>query len=154
MSWSEIKHAVNSTVGTDDFEPLDKIFKGNWRFIVSENIYLTEDAFYTQDDDTFNISTSFKALINGTVRVSMSAATSSGRIFSFHVLKNGEIAASVKKTGTGEALTYISEVTFAPGDVLSFKFERESSGGSIISTPKLTIYGIPVYAPELFERMG
>ena len=36
MSWAEIKHALNSTLGTDDFKPLDKMISGNI-VIIKEN---------------------------------------------------------------------------------------------------------------------
>ena len=36
MSWAEVKHALNSTLGTDDFKPLDKMISGNI-VIIKEN---------------------------------------------------------------------------------------------------------------------
>lgn len=39
--WGEIKHAINSTLGTNDFKPLDKMIEGQNRMIVSEDVYAT-----------------------------------------------------------------------------------------------------------------
>ena len=36
MSWTEIKHAINSTVGTNKFKPLDEVIKGLVGFMADD----------------------------------------------------------------------------------------------------------------------
>ena len=52
--WAEIKQALNSTIGTDDFQSLDKIINGQKSLLVSDNLY------YSFPRLTFNNVTSGK----------------------------------------------------------------------------------------------
>lgn len=38
--WTEVKHALNSTLGTENFMPLDKIYTNGKSLVASDNIYL------------------------------------------------------------------------------------------------------------------
>lgn len=45
MSWGEIKHAVNSTLGTDEFKPLDQYIESLISIIPSDQMVYMETAF-------------------------------------------------------------------------------------------------------------
>lgn len=38
MGWAKIKKAINSTLGTDEFKPLDKLIQGEKRLIANDTI--------------------------------------------------------------------------------------------------------------------
>ena len=65
------KFALNSTLGTDEFQPLDKIFNGNWRFVTSSNLYAT---YLTNkkppENYIYDLGCSFKFNCEGVVRLS------------------------------------------------------------------------------------
>ena len=39
MSWAQIKLALNSSLGTKEFKPLDELIKGQKTLIASDNLY-------------------------------------------------------------------------------------------------------------------
>ena len=46
--WAEIKYALNSTLGTDDFKPLDKLIRDSYY------VYASDDLLKTLYDETFD----------------------------------------------------------------------------------------------------
>ncbi len=44
MAWGEIKKAINSTIGTAGFQPLDAIIKGQKTFVASDNTMIVLSA--------------------------------------------------------------------------------------------------------------
>jgi hypothetical protein len=50
MSWAETMLAVNSTVGTENFKPLDVIIKDNFRLVgTTDTLFYTYTGGYTKD---------------------------------------------------------------------------------------------------------
>lgn len=69
MSWGEIKKAINSTIGTAGFQPLDAIIKGQKTFVASDNTMIVLSA---QSDKTWNDGTiigTFTPKTSGSVRL-------------------------------------------------------------------------------------
>jgi hypothetical protein len=72
--WTGIKYALNSTLGTKDFQPLDEIIKGQRTYGPSDDVLVllgpSTPVFVEYDEPEKVIpNIQFKALVNGTVRV-------------------------------------------------------------------------------------
>lgn len=156
MSWAEIKHAVNSTIGTDEFKSLDKIFEGNWRLIASDNAYISITPGYTSNSsyNTYTISNSFKTNVNGTAKFTADAIFYDDATYSFNLIINGVKVASHERSGTEDAkLTFSVEHYISVGDVITFTFTKTSGSGRLSEISRLAILGYPIYAPELIESL-
>lgn len=151
MSWAEIKKAVNSTICTEDFQPLDEIFKGSWRFVACDDVtYKSDTVTYSRNGSAFTLGNSYTAAADGTLTVKLLATTNSGITCTFGAYVNGALFSSDERSVTSTAeYTFSNNVTFKKGDVLTFKFTRSS--GTSATFGNLYFLGFPVYAPELLE---
>lgn len=46
MSWAEVKHALNSTLGTDEFSSLDKMIRGGVKKFTENGTFVVPDGVY------------------------------------------------------------------------------------------------------------
>ena len=154
MSWAEVKHALNSTVGTSDFESLDEIFKGNWRFISSNIVYKTAPASYTSSGGEYTIGNTFTSKANGVVKFRLSDVETTSTNFTFYVYRNGSTIPAASGTNTNPTSSayrdYFADCEVNKGDVFTFAIKR-SGAGTISSMGNISILCSPIYAPDLFE---
>ena len=153
MSWAEIKHAINSTVGTDDFKPLDKIFEGNWRLASSDVVYKSEPVSYTYGYGKYAINNIFKAKASGRVKFRISGVETEKTTFTFNVYRNGSETpvASAANTTSTLSKTFIIDCNVNKGDIFTFDIKRPSTANDITSMGDIAVLCTPVYAPDLFE---
>ena len=151
MSWAEVKHAINSTVGTSEFKPLDEIVRGNWNLIESENVYIAEKPSYSQSSGIYSLSNSFKMHTNGTVRLRLKAEFSAG--YTFQIYKNGTLVDSLAKAGANNEIVFIVTVSVKTNDIFTFKLVRTSGSTGISSMNEIAVLCTPVYAPMLVESL-
>lgn len=153
MSWAETKAAINSTVGTDKFEPLDKIIKGNWRLVASEDfVYASEVAQQSGGSGTYALSNTFKIDANGSIAFAATAAVPQGATYRFNVLRNGSVAASASRAGTSTQLVFLCTTSVSKGDTITFSFTREA-GTAPITVSQIEARAYPMYAPELIKSV-
>lgn len=153
MSWAETKAAINSTVGTPDFEPLDKIIKGTWRLVASDSfVYASETARVSGSGGTYTLANSFKANAFGSASFAVTASLEQNTTYKLNILKNGTVAATNSRAGTGTQLVFLNTVSFAPGDLITFTFTRVS-GSAPISVSQIDVRAYPMYAPILIESV-
>ena len=153
MSWTETKYAINSTLGTDDFKPLNKIIEGNWNLIASDNVYASEKAMYSGSSGVYTLSNSFKVRSSGTVRFAVNATFSANTEYTFNVKRNGQIVASYSRTGTGNEVLMPAEASVNRGDVFTFELRRSSGSGTVTNINNVEIRAYPIYAPILVESV-
>lgn len=155
MSWAEIKRAINSTVGTDEFQPLDKMIMGNWNLVESNNTYLFETPLYSSSAGTHTLSTTFKMKANGTARIRLLAAYSANITCAFEIYKNGQLYKSNSLTGinTSTNVSFIVPVSFKTDDLFTFKLVRTIGSGNISSINEISVLCDAVYAPVLIESL-
>ena len=131
--WAGIKYALNSTLGTADFKPLDKLLNDliveQTRMVASDDLYCSlENATVT---GAMGVTTTLvhpqklKMTRNGTVRFKGTLTrqnTNSTRGY-FRIYKNGEqVYEWYRDWETGDyAETFSVDVSFAQNDVLSFE---------------------------------
>lgn len=108
--WSGIKHALNSTLGTADFQPLDKIIKSQRTYGPSDDVLVTlaSGLSMTITSTLKKVpNVKFVPLVDGTLKVManvtivVSGLGESTSIY-FQIYKNGEsyLSKSIGKTGT------------------------------------------------------
>lgn len=155
MSWAEIKNAVNSTVGTKDFKPLNEIIRGNWNLIESERIYISETPTYTLSSGTYTISNSFKFKANGSARIRLILAYSTSVSYAFEIYKNGTLYKSTARAGNGASnnINIIESVTFKPEDLFTFRLVRMGGSVAVSSMTEIAVLCEAVYAPMLVENV-
>lgn len=155
MSWVEVKHALNSTVGTDNFESLDKIFKGHWRLTPSEYAYLTTPIVLTESGTRkYDVDKKIKFNANGRIvfgiGIRVSFPGSQSRTVTAEIYEDGTLINSTERTysNSGE-YTLLPELDVKKNSTYSFKIKIDSTGN--LSGRTLLVNAQPVYTEELVE---
>lgn len=125
--WTGIKHAINSTLGTADFKPLDKLF------LEQKAIVASDMPFYTivAGERTFSVSTSgsnilpykIKMINSGSLRVSVMLRRSISDTSSFLRILVNDIERKELSSGFNDGSTYLlktADIKFKQDDVISF----------------------------------
>ncbi len=143
--WAGIKHALNSTLGTKDFEPLDKLIVSKTKTIASDELYESLPSRSITVGGASTIKTSnfprLKMKGYGTLRLKATLGIELyGEMWvTFNVLKNDETVTSLNLR-LGEDVTnkeFSRNISFEHGDVLSFMLE----GGNNYSSPARVTVG-------------
>ena len=136
MSWSEIKYAVNSTVGTSKFKPLDQFIES----LISINP--TSEVIFEQE---------YKANVQTVIFEETMNFGGSIRVFNERLLPNATL--STKLYINDSEVTTGSQNFFArfnKGDKVRVEASGTVSTGSTYNAGKLTIYG-SVQLGQLFR---
>ena len=139
--WAGIKHALNSTLGTSEFQSLDKIILGQKGLKASQNLYapvwsgnvsVDHDKSYDSGDIVeFNWSGSFILGIYG--------YRSSHTYRDVLVLKNGEeITKIFLPNGDTKEYTYSQPISIKKGDRISVRIPT--------GNPTIYLYKIDIFA--------
>lgn len=156
MSWAEIKNAVNSTVGTNNFKPLNEIIRGNWNLIESDKVYISEVPEYTSSSssETYNISNSFRFKAPGTANIRLRASYESTTTYNFEIYKNGTIYKTITRSGNDTAyITVIQDtISFVENDLITFRLVKKK-GIDSPSMSEIAVLCEAVYAPILVESV-
>ena len=141
--WAGIEYALNSTLGTDKFKPLneiirDEILNGSglvssdnlyYPSIIKENIDIEEDTSYNK---TLDVKLKFNVL--GTVKLQVTCHIVQIESFNLTILKNNNIFQSLSfENGTTSTRDVILE--FSKDDVFTFTI----SGKGLSRHPSATI---------------
>lgn len=131
MSWSEIKHAINSTLGNTDFKPLDKIFDECCGVFASDNVLYNIGTAYE------DARTETKVLkMTGTIRVKAELTVGD----SLSVWLNGTFAGQVTHQTAQSGYSYPT-INIKYGDEITFS----GSGGD---GRNVQICGTTYFAPR------
>lgn len=132
MSWAMIKHALNSSLGRQDFMPLNEQIKSMRALYASAETYYTHKislSFSGKTEQTAEIPVKFQMTCDGTAYFCVvSKSTSSAVTATLKVYKNSEFLTSY----TGEygvsdtSLDRFPVISFSSGDI--FSFEQVYSG--------------------------
>jgi len=138
--WAAIKYAINSTLGTLNFEPLDKLIKNQ------KTLYATED-FYTRlygaevtieveelghiEKNDIPISITMRGA--GSFKLSYEVKGSSNARAKLIVIKNGEIITldDINTPSSAYAEIYTSDCVYSDGDVFSFQYQASSRADGV-----------------------
>ena len=122
--WAEIKHALNSTLGTKEFKPLDKIIRDSYY------VYASDDLLKTLYDETFDGSNTNVDLttigtigLPGTIKLRIEVDTSgSGGSNTSRMYVGVEGNLKTIDISNGEVTTYVL-IDAKKGDKIQFRFE-------------------------------
>lgn len=163
MSWGKIKKAINSTVGTSEFQPLDQLVRFSGKnFATSTNTFATPFNGSVRSDIPTNKATgttvdivSIRPKISGsfTARANVSTYASKSKTVNAYlvVYVNGVAQSTGQYTGSHSSSGTLSGtasvvVSFKAGDTISFKFYSglsmsEESGQYYATCSRLDILG-------------
>lgn len=134
MGWPKIKKAINSTLGTEDFQPLDEIILGSKGLKASDNFYArvisspisgTYSAPLTVSDWLLmNWAGSFK------LKVRVTAIRYAGKI---NIQKNGSTVSSISVTSSNAVYAEYESgiISFNKGDSIGLVLTSEGSSGTV-----------------------
>ena len=149
------KFALNSTLGTDEFQPLDKIFNGNWRFVTSSNLFATYLINKKPPENyIYDLGCSLKFNCEGVVRLSCESIIVPRQTIELYLYKNGVIEQTSTATNTNvvDKTEYFNfNVNIEKGAIYSLKAKTLANAG--VTFDEVSIYGYPIYANELITRM-
>lgn len=144
MSWSEIKYALNSTLGTNDFIPLNEYIDS--LIVVSP----TSDILATGTSTTSNETTVFEKEMNipGQMKLEVTATFdnySTNNTGKCYVYINDILVTSVKANPTSNYDSVIFSVS--ENDKLTLKTEL----GSYVDSVTYTLYGGLSFGKNIFK---
>lgn len=132
--WAEIKHALNSTIGTSDFAPLNELYIKGKTLVASNNHYM--DIYLPQEYAPFDVPRKIKMKNSGSVLISANVFSYSNN-GGLNVLINNEIVARFQGINTSGGSTQGGTIYFKKGDELSFKYYLGTSGATYVSDLKI-----------------
>lgn len=127
--WSGIKHALNSTLGTEDFKPLDRLmYEGKALQPSDELYYLLKGYVHLSKGETLRLPFSLVFKTFGSINVSCQGTGGGATYGRFAIYKNGENIANIS-FGTGAVFNETKQTTISisPNDVLAFECINSSS---------------------------
>ena len=125
MGWSKVKKALNSTLGTDEFKPLDKLIMGNKALKASDNFYSRVlDSYMDGDKDAPTIITNLLVMNwSGTCKFIVNAKEYNSSSDTVIILKNGVKVDSITFTDYDYKEISSKVMSFKKGDVFGLQIE-------------------------------
>ena len=147
--WAGIKHALNSTLGTADFKPLDKLnyeaIKAQRSLYASDEVHLTLDGLGTStsyEHEVIKSSQKITTFSSGSIKLKMYHTFFNNVGGLFIVYKNGAQVASCSITGNGDDETSVTvQVSYVKGDVITWGVELYAIGSRFFRSNKVEILG-------------
>lgn len=124
--WSAIKYAVNSSLGTDEFQPIDQIVKGQRGLVASDNVY----AILYSGNMTIGQNAQhdlFVAQWSGSLSIGL-AGTNQGVL---RIFKNGNEIAPNEQTNTEKGLYVFGSINIEKGDRITLVGAATNATASI-----------------------
>lgn len=150
MSWVQIKRALNRSLGTKEFKPLDELIKGQKTLIASDNLYSyigDPNTIYSVSHNQGYVNTkkiphTLKMNTSGSGRIYMEARSSSGDYLGqLLVYKNNVLIHTIAVPwGSSAPVTYNPlplNVSFTKNDVFSFELKSNTIG--VVEIAKLQL---------------
>ena len=120
--WAGIKYALNSTVGTTEFEPLDKIILGSKALKASDNFYsriLSKHLSGTVNKPIV-IENLLEMKWQGSFRLRIYARGQNNTGF-IHIKRNGNIVYTFYLDATSDYKEYSTDISFNVGDIIGLE---------------------------------
>lgn len=145
--WTGIKHALNSTLGTDKFKPLNEIIDEQRDLVASDSLFryiFTGSNSYTPYNEAIDI-VQFKSNRNGSIRIRFSGINTTEPTLTIRIVKadNSSAVASVSLNDRmSEYEDFYTDVLIKKGEV--YKIQAYAS-----RRPNATITNLRICANEL-----
>lgn len=142
--WTEIKHAINSTLGTSEFKPLDKLFLEQKALVASdvpfyEIVAGEKRVDVGKGDNTATLPYKIKMLNAGSLRVSvMLKRSNSSNYTTLRIYVNDVERAKLQSSlNNADYFLETADINFKQDDVISFS----ASGYTYAFIKDLTLCG-------------
>ena len=123
--WSYIKKAINSTLGTNDFEPLNELFFKSKALNASENLYYTiqSESVKVEEGKTYKIPKSIKMYNSGSITIKSNLESPYNRAYTYlRIYINNVLYKTLSSETTSPETTEVSTiVSFNAGDIITFE---------------------------------
>lgn len=150
--WKEIKYALNSTLGTKDFAPLDVLIAQQYKMVVSDELYETfEDFnFKVEREGSLTLTYPQKLVMTRYGELKLTGILYRGNAgyvtAEFSIVKNGEEIFNFRKNkNSGEKSEEFSTIIpFEPNDTIVisvYGHNTSSSTGYDVGVSDMKIYG-------------
>lgn len=144
--WGEIKHALNSTLGTSDFKPLNEIVMQTKDLAASDYLYkvINNNEVSRKDIPTHSWVTiaSLTMHRNGSARIKfdMRSNMDSGavRISS----PNGSVSINASSDTTAGWVTQSVNISFSKGDTIQISIGNDTSKSPMIQVKNMSLYAV------------
>ena len=157
--WTGIKHALNSTLGTSDFQSIDKMILGSKGLVESDNLYLNtginESFTATLQSNEVKIlktSSTIKINWNGSIRLDFVASTnqsSSNRTY-VKIYKNDS---DIYSQAIGFAFNGSTSIVVRKGDVIKIGFLLQLGNVAEAQSFNVSVTDVKIYA-DLIDTSG
>ena len=131
--WAEIKHALNSTLGTNDFEPLNELFFKNKALNASENLYYIIQSGWArvEEGETYKIPKSIKMYNSGSITIKSGLnGPDYDRYTYLNIYINNVLYKQLSAYQTSSMEEVSTTVSFNAGDVITFEIFVQRVGAS------------------------
>lgn len=150
MSWGEIKKAINSTIGTEEFKPLDEMILGQKKLVASDNLLVQDTKTRGYDSDLETVYNLFKMNTSGSIRVKVYGRSSGGDGL-LRVYINGTYSTGITVETTEKEYT-IPDIVVKKGDVIGFNAYSENGRSRDVEVEYTYIYA-DVVDGSLIDRL-
>lgn len=156
--WSGIKYALNSTLGTSDFQSIDKMILGTKGLVESDNLYLNtgiNESFtatlQSNEVKTLKTSSTIKINWNGSIRLDFVANSNQGSNRTYvKIYKNDSDIYSQNIGGTFNGST---SITVRKGDVIKIGFLLQLGNVAEALNFNVSVSDVKIYA-DLIDTSG
>lgn len=145
--WAEIKHALNSTIGTSDFAPLNELYIKGKTLVASNNHYM--DIYLPQEYAPFDVPRKIKMKNSGSILIRANAF-SYDRQGGLQILINDTIVKTIYGVNSTKPVID-GTINFDAGDEISFKYIYGKSGATYLSDLKIYADVIDTSMLEVIE---
>ena len=132
MGWSKVKKAINSTLGTDEFAPLDKLILGSKGLKASENFYsrVLSKSLTGRKDEPFVIENLMTMKWQGSLRLKISLRGETDDSY-VGVKKNGVVVGALYASSLYSYSERHINISFTKGDVIGLELSSISNGNTV-----------------------
>lgn len=146
--WGEIKHALNSTLGTSDFKPLNEIVMQTKDLAASDYLYkVINNNEVSRKDIPTNSWVTIASLTmhrNGSARIKFDMRSNMEYGGVRISAPNGSVSINASSDTTAGWVTQSANISFSKGDTIQI-----SIGNSSGRTPDIYVKNMSLYAVEL-----
>lgn len=155
--WTGIKHALNSTLGTSDFQSIDKMILGTKGLVESDNLYLNtgiNESFtatlQSTEAKTLKTSSAIKINWNGSIRLDFVANTNQSGRTNVIIYKNDSEIYNQAITGT---LNGSTSIVVTKGDIIKLGFYLHTAAIAEPARFNVSVTDVKIYA-DLRDTSG
>lgn len=130
--WAALKYAVNSTIGTSTFRPINQIIDESCVVAASDKLILTKSNLSADAEDGQNNTTLFsiRSNINGTIRIRLISGMIWGSGSQVQIKVGGTVVGTFLSTSTNEDGTRYIDFNVKRHQVISLFFTTTHDRGS------------------------